>query len=85
MIVVKDKNYIKEVFSYLDSLGVLPVVINSSSILTLTLDEIKERVSYIKGLNEEIVINNKFNPIFSLSRKNYLLRKEKINSTITIK
>ena len=76
LIVIKDKAYLEKVFPFLDSLKVLPVVINSPSILTLTLDEIKDRVNYIKSINEELVINNCFNPIFSLSRKKYLLRKE---------
>ena len=71
-------NHLKTIFPYLKELGVLEIVINSSSILTLTLDEIKERMEYIESINEEIVVEDKFNSIFGLSKKNYLLRKEKL-------
>ena len=44
----------------------------SASILTLTLDEIKERKGLIDGLGESMVLpNGRFNSIFGLSKKNY--------------
>ncbi|MBQ8472592.1 MAG: hypothetical protein IJ501_03720 [Bacilli bacterium] len=78
LIVIKDKKHLEKVFPYLESLGVLDVVINSSSILTLTLDEIIERKEFIESIGEDIVINNKFNSIFGMSKKNYQKRKEMV-------
>ena len=77
-IIISDKKYIEKVFFYLESLGVLDIVINSSSILTLTLDEIIERKQFIENIGESIVVNGKFNSIFSLSRKKYQKRKEMV-------
>ena len=78
LIIIRDKNYLKDVFAYLDSLGFLPVVINSASILSLTLNEIKDRKEYIESIGEEIVVDGKFNSIFGLSNKNYQNRKNGI-------
>lgn len=58
-------------FNYLDTLGVLNYVINSASILTLTLDEIIERKNYIESIGQCIIEKNKFNSIFGLSRKKF--------------
>ena len=72
LIVNKNVEYLKTVLPYLDSLNVLPVVIKSASILTLTLDEIMERKEYIESIGEELVLSNgRFNSIFGLSRANY--------------
>ena len=72
LIVNKNVEYLKTVLPYLDSLNVLPVVIKSASILTLTLDEIMERKEYIESIGEELVLSNgRFNSIFGLSRVNY--------------
>ena len=76
LIVNKDKKYLEKVFPYLDNLGVLDIVINSSSILTLSLDEIMERKEFIESIGAEIVVDGKFNSIFGLSKKNYQKRKE---------
>ena len=43
LIVNKKATYLAEVFPYLESINVLDNVINSSSILTLTLKEIQEK------------------------------------------
>mgnify|MGYP004566345397 CR=1 FL=1 len=72
LIVNKNVEYLKIVLPYLDSLNVLPVVIKSASILSLTLDEIIERKEYIESIGEELVLpNGRFNSIFGMSRANY--------------
>lgn len=72
LIVNKKVEYLKVVLPYLDSLNVLPVVIKSASILTLTLDEIIDRKEYIESIGEKLVLSNgRFNSIFGLSRANY--------------
>ncbi len=72
LIVNKNVEYLKVVLPYLDSLNVLPFVIKSASILSLSLDEIMERKEYIESHNGELVLpNGRFNSIFGLSRANY--------------
>ena len=78
MIVISVKK-IKEIFPYLNSLGVLPTVINSASILTLSLDEIKERKQVLDYLGEPMVVGNRYNSIFGLSKKNYQKKLESLN------
>ena len=78
LIVISTKK-IKEIFPYLDSLGVLPIVINSASILTLSLDEIKERKEVLDYLGEHIVTGKRYNSIFGLSKKNYQKKLESLN------
>jgi hypothetical protein len=56
---------------YLDSLGIVDVVAKSASILTLTLDEIKERQAFIESTGGDLVVKDKFNSIFGLSKSNY--------------
>ena len=73
LIVIRDVNYLKQVFPYLESLQVLPYVINSSSILSLKLDEIKDRKEFIESTGQNIIDKRgRFNSVFGLSRKNYL-------------
>lgn len=72
LIVNKSVEYLMVVLPYLDSLHVLPIVVNSASILTLSLEEIMERKQYIESNNEELVLSNgRFNSIFGLSKVNY--------------
>ena len=72
LIVNKKVEYLKVVLPYLDSLNVLPVVIKSASILSLTLDEIMERKEYIDSHAGELVLpNGRFNSIFGMSKSNY--------------
>ena len=72
LIINKKAEYLKIVFEYLDSLGVLETVIKSASILTLKFDEIKERKEYLDQIGEPMVLDNgRFNSIFGLSRKKY--------------
>ena len=78
LIVISTKK-IKETFPYLDSLEVLPIVINSASILTLSLEEIKERKQVLDYLGEPMVVGNRYNSIFGLSKKNYQKKLESLN------
>ena len=72
LIVNKNVEYLKVVLPYLESLNVLPVVIKSASILTLSLEEIIERKEYIESHNGELVLpNGRFNSIFDMSKANY--------------
>ena len=72
LIINKNVEHLKNVLPYLESLGVLPYVIKSASILTLTLDEIKERKDFIESNNDTLVLQNgRFNSIFGLSRAIY--------------
>ena len=78
LIVISPKK-LEQVFPYLESLGVLPTVINSASILTLSLDEIKERKELLDYLGEPMVVGNRYNSIFGLSRKNYQKKLDELN------
>lgn len=79
LIINKNQKYLEKVLPYLEELGVLPIVINSASILTLKLEEIIERKSVLDIIGEPMVKNNKFNSIFGLSRKNYQKKLEELN------
>ena len=81
LIVSKSAKQLREVFPYLDSLGVLENVKESASILTLTVDEIKTRKAFIESIGEDIVLDNgKFNSIFGLSKKNYAKKVEAVHN-----
>ena len=72
LIINKNVEHLKIVLPYLESLGVLPYVIKSASILNLSIDEIKERQTFIEANNGALVLKNgRFNSIFGLSRTNY--------------
>ena len=69
----------KTVLPYLKEKGVLEILPQSASILSLTLNEIKEREKFIEYVGENISNQNgtKFNSIFGLSRRKYSQRVEK--------
>ena len=72
LIISKNVEHLKNVLPYLESLGVLPYVVKSASILTLTLDEIKERKDFVESNNDTLVLQNgRFNSVFGLSKSNY--------------
>ena len=71
LIVSKNLKHLQKTLPYLQSIGVLETIKTSASILSLTLDEIKERQAFIESIGEPIVKGNKFNSIFGLSRKRY--------------
>ena len=77
LIVCKNLKQLQEIMPYLKKKGVLEVLINSAPILTLKLDEVKDREEFILSIGETITTNGKFNSIFGLSRKNYQIKKEK--------
>ena len=64
-------NVLKIVIINYKAIYALPTVINSASILSLKLDEIKERTEYILSTGGSIVLNDRFNSIYGLSRKSY--------------
>ena len=80
LIVSKNLKQLQEIMPYLQEKGVLEVLITSASILTLTLEEVKERENFILSIGENITSKGKFNSIFGLSRKNYQLKKEKYSA-----
>ena len=77
-IIIKNLNRINEVFEYLKELNALEAIINSPYILTFNLDEIKERKAFIDSIGEPLVVGNKLNPLFGISKKRYEQRVEKI-------
>ena len=77
LIVCKNLKQLQEIMPYLKEKGVLEVLINGATILTLKLDEVKDREEFILSIGETITTNGKFNSIFGLSRKNYQIKKEK--------
>ena len=82
LIISKNVEHLKNVLPYLESLGVLPYVVKSASILTLTLDEIKERKDFVESNNDTLVLQNgRFNSVFGLSKSNYKKLTNKSNIT----
>ena len=75
LIVSKSKKNLEKVLPFLQEKGVLPVVLSSASILTLTKDEIAERMEYLQKHCKPITVDSKngqaFNSVFGLSRKKY--------------
>ena len=74
LIVSKDYKHVDRVLKYLDGYGERDVVLDSPSILALTMDEIIERRSYIESCGLENVCDGRFNSIYGLSRKKYIER-----------
>ncbi len=75
LVIIRDVRYLSDFFPYLDKLGVLEVVRESASILSLKLDEIKERKAFIDSIGKPMVLETgRFNSIFSMTRKNYAKR-----------
>jgi len=91
LIITKSKEHLEKVLSFLQEKGMLPVVLTSASILSLTLEDIEERMEYLKSHNKPIVVLGRkkeqaFNPALGISRARYekLLEKEKrISSRLT--
>lgn len=82
LIINKNVEHLKNVLPYLGSLGVLPYVVKSASILTLTLDEIKERKDFVESNNDTLILQNgRFNSVFGLSKSNYKKLTNKSNIT----
>jgi len=79
LIITKNIKSLKLVLPYLQEKRVLEVLPKSASILSLTLEEIKEREKFMESIGEKILNTNgtKFNSIFGLSKKRYAQRVEK--------
>lgn len=79
LIITKNIKTLQTVLPYLEEKGVLDIIPQSASILSLTIDEIKEREKFIEGIGENISNKNgtKFNSIFGLSRRKYAQKVEK--------
>ena len=69
---------LEETLPYFQKKGVLRIIKNSASILSLKLSEIQDREAFIEKIGESIVrLDGKaFNSIFGLSRKKYEERKK---------
>ena len=79
LLVIISEKKLKVILPYLYSLGVVSTVINSASILSLSIEEIIERKELLDYLGEPMVVGERFNSIFGLSRKKYLKKLEELN------
>ena len=77
-VVACEKKHIEKVFSYLNGKKSLDLVITNPNILRLTLAEIIERETLLHEISESFVMNNRFNPIFDLSRNSFKEKKNQI-------
>ena len=72
LIVSKNIKTLEKVLPYLKEKGYLGYVKGSASILSLTLEQVKEREKFIEEQGESIIDERgKFNLIFGMSKKNY--------------
>ena len=72
LIVSKNIKTLEKVLPYLKEKGYLEYIKGSASILSLTLEQIKEREKFIEEQGESIIDERgKFNSIFGMSKKNY--------------
>ena len=78
LIISKSKKVLEETLPYLQKKGVLTIIKDSASILSLKLSEIQDREAFIEKIGESIVRpdGKAFNSIFGLSRKKYEERKK---------
>ena len=79
LLVIISEKKLKVILPYLYSLGVVSTVINSASILSLSIDEIIERKELLDYLGEPMVVGSRFNSVFGLSKKKYLKKLEELN------
>ena len=80
MIVFQNPERLMEVMPYLEKQGYLEGLLGKSAgILSLTLEEIKERERVIELTGESVIVNGNFNPVFGQTRKLY---KEKYSEVI---
>ena len=72
LVVSKNIKTLEKVLPYLKEKGYLGYIKGSASILSLTLEQIKEREKFIEEQGESIIDERgKFNSIFGMSKKNY--------------
>ena len=83
MIVYQSVDRLKEVLPYLESNGYLEGLFGkSTTILSLTLDEIKLREEVIRRSGEDVLVNGNFNSKFGQTRKVFLEKHSEIISKI---
>ena len=83
MIVYQSVDRLKEVLPYLESNGYLEGLLGkSTTILSLTLDEIKLREEVIRRSGEDVLVNGNFNSKFGQTRKVFLEKHSEIISKI---
>ena len=75
-VLTKSNKNLRQTLPYLKKLGVLETVKTSPTILLLRLDEIQERIEFMKKIGEPIVKSDgkKFNSILLLPRRKYTKR-----------
>ena len=71
LIVTQHPDRLKEVLPYFEEHGYLEGLLNGTLVLSLTLDEFKERESILRKRGEEVLVEGKFNRIFGLDKKRY--------------
>ena len=85
LVVSCEKKHIEKVFSYLNGKKCLDIIKTSPNILRLTLAEIIERETILHELKESFIVDNRFNPIFDLSRNSFKEKKNQITESKVIK
>ena len=68
LIINKDHKHLERCFELLKNKGVLDVVIDSASILSLKYDDIRTRIMYLEEKGIDIIDGNKFNSIFGMNK-----------------
>ena len=78
LIISKNSKSLQNILPYLQEKGVLDTVVSSAAILSLTLDEIKQRIEFIESIGESITIKKgqAFNSVLGLSKKRYAKKVE---------
>ena len=79
-IIIYDPKHLRTVLAYMFGKRELETVLNSPSILKLTVTEIVEREIFIRARGEKLVINGVFNPIFGWSKTKFSQELEKQNA-----
>ena len=79
-IIIYNPEHLRTVLAYMFGKRELQTVINSPSILKLTVTEIVEREIFIRSRGEDLVINGVFNPIFGWSKTKFSQELEKQNT-----
>ena len=71
LIVTQHPDRLKEVLPYFEEHGYLEGLLKGTLVLSLTLDEFKERERILQSRGEEVLVDGKFNRIFGLDKKRY--------------
>ena len=75
LIIVQNPDRLKEVLPYFEKHGYLEGLLKGTLVLSLTLDEFRERESILQSKGEEVLVDGKFNPIFGLDIGFYFFQK----------